>query len=242
MTVKTATPSSAWAPLLGTSSGATSDAAGSVTLTVPALGAVLLRADAQIPAQAPGAAGAEGRPRRLQLALARGRDRRRPAGQRRFRRPPRARRLAAARGRRLAAVPGVPRARRASAATSASSSSRSPARSTAAPPSRRSCRSGSVHEAQRECRPLHSARHEGGRVTGAELRRLLEPLAATSPTRGSRGCASSSPRSTPSCGTRSTTTRSPCSPTCRTIASRPRPPTRPSSPASRTRGGARGTS
>ena len=110
VTVKTATPSSAWTPLFGTSSGATSDAAGSLTLTVPALGAVLLRADAQIPAGAC-TAGAEGRPRRLQLALARGRDRRRAAGQRRLRRPPRGRRLAAARGRRLAAVSGVPRAR-----------------------------------------------------------------------------------------------------------------------------------
>jgi glycosidase len=61
----------------------------------------------RVPDPGPGsfAAGAEGRPRRLQLALARGRDRRRPAGERRLRRPPRRRRLAAARGRRLVAVP-----------------------------------------------------------------------------------------------------------------------------------------
>ena len=53
VTLRTATPSSSWTPLLGTGTAAASDTAGSVTLTVPALGAVLLRAESQIPARAP---------------------------------------------------------------------------------------------------------------------------------------------------------------------------------------------
>jgi len=48
-TVTTATPSSTWTTLLGGAAGVTSDAAGTLTVQVPAVGAVLLRADAQIP-------------------------------------------------------------------------------------------------------------------------------------------------------------------------------------------------
>ena len=48
-TVPTATPSSTWTSLLGGATGVTSDAAGTVTVQVPALGALLLRADVQIP-------------------------------------------------------------------------------------------------------------------------------------------------------------------------------------------------
>ncbi len=52
LTVATATPGSAWTPVLG-SGGGTSDAAGRLALTVPPLGAVVLRADATVPAAAP---------------------------------------------------------------------------------------------------------------------------------------------------------------------------------------------
>jgi glycosidase len=48
VTVPTATPSTSWRPLLG-ATAAQSDANGRVTLTVPALGALLLRADAELP-------------------------------------------------------------------------------------------------------------------------------------------------------------------------------------------------
>jgi alpha-amylase len=48
VTVSTATPSASWEPLLGTA-GAQSAATGRVTLTVPALSAVLLRAEAELP-------------------------------------------------------------------------------------------------------------------------------------------------------------------------------------------------
>jgi hypothetical protein len=46
--MRTGTPSSAWAPLLGTTR-VTSTAAGQLTFTVPAIGALLLRAEKQIP-------------------------------------------------------------------------------------------------------------------------------------------------------------------------------------------------
>jgi glycosidase len=51
VTVPTSTPSSAWASLLGAAQSPRSAAGGSVTIQVPALDAVLLRADAQIPAR-----------------------------------------------------------------------------------------------------------------------------------------------------------------------------------------------
>jgi glycosidase len=53
-TVTTATPSSTWTALLGGGSGVSSDSAGRLTVQVPAVGAVLLRADAQIPVAAVG--------------------------------------------------------------------------------------------------------------------------------------------------------------------------------------------
>ena len=52
VTIATATPSSAWTPLLG-GAGASSGADGRLAVTVPPLGAVVLRADAEIPASAP---------------------------------------------------------------------------------------------------------------------------------------------------------------------------------------------
>jgi glycosidase len=55
VTVPTATPGTTWTPLLGTTSQATSDAAGRLTLTLPPLTAVLVRADADLPARTPGA-------------------------------------------------------------------------------------------------------------------------------------------------------------------------------------------
>ncbi len=55
VTVSTATPGTTWQPLLGTAVPGVSDSAGRITLTVPALTAVLLRADADLPARKPGA-------------------------------------------------------------------------------------------------------------------------------------------------------------------------------------------
>jgi glycosidase len=52
--VQTATPSSAWTALLGSAGGAASDASGRLALSVPALSTVVLRADAAVPARAPG--------------------------------------------------------------------------------------------------------------------------------------------------------------------------------------------
>ena len=52
-TVQTATPSSAWAALLGDAPPATSTAAGKLTLSVPPLAAVLLRAEAALPSRPP---------------------------------------------------------------------------------------------------------------------------------------------------------------------------------------------
>jgi glycosidase len=52
VTVRTGTPGSAWAPLLGPAR-ATSTAPGQLTLTVPATGALLLRAEKQIPVAKP---------------------------------------------------------------------------------------------------------------------------------------------------------------------------------------------
>jgi len=52
VTVTTATPDATWTPLLG-GAGATSDAGGRLTVPVPALGAVVLRAGADVPAAAP---------------------------------------------------------------------------------------------------------------------------------------------------------------------------------------------
>ena len=52
VTFRTGTPSSAWAPLLGTAR-VTSTAAGQMTLTVPATGALLLRAEKQLPVAKP---------------------------------------------------------------------------------------------------------------------------------------------------------------------------------------------
>jgi glycosidase len=55
VTVPTATPGTTWQPLLGTAVPGASDSAGRITLTVPALTAVLLRADADLPTRKPGA-------------------------------------------------------------------------------------------------------------------------------------------------------------------------------------------
>jgi len=55
-TVQTATPSSAWMALLGSAGGASSDPSGRLALTVPALSTAVLRADAAVPARAPGIA------------------------------------------------------------------------------------------------------------------------------------------------------------------------------------------
>ena len=55
VTVPTATPGASWQPLFGTEATATTDAAGRLALTVPALGAVLLRANADLPARKQGA-------------------------------------------------------------------------------------------------------------------------------------------------------------------------------------------
>ena len=54
--VQTATPSSAWTTLLGSPGTASSDASGRIALTVPALSTAVLRADAAVPARAPGIA------------------------------------------------------------------------------------------------------------------------------------------------------------------------------------------
>ena len=54
--VQTATPSSAWTALLGSPGTASSDASGRIALTVPALSTAVLRADAAVPARAPGIA------------------------------------------------------------------------------------------------------------------------------------------------------------------------------------------
>jgi len=54
--VQTATPSSAWTALLGSAGGASSDGSGRLALTVPALSTAVLRADAVVPARAPGIA------------------------------------------------------------------------------------------------------------------------------------------------------------------------------------------
>jgi glycosidase len=55
MTVQTATPGAAWTPLLGTDARPAATASGALTLDVPALGAVLLRAGADLPVAAPAA-------------------------------------------------------------------------------------------------------------------------------------------------------------------------------------------
>lgn len=52
VTVPTLTPGATFAPLTGTDAAVTADAAGAVTLTVPALSAVVLKADAQVAAWA----------------------------------------------------------------------------------------------------------------------------------------------------------------------------------------------
>ena len=52
ITIRTATPSSAWKPLLGTAR-ATTTAKGDLTLTVPPLSTALVRAEAAIPAAKP---------------------------------------------------------------------------------------------------------------------------------------------------------------------------------------------
>ena len=49
VTVATATPGASWEPLLGTTGPVTSRADGRLTLTIPALGAILLRAGADLP-------------------------------------------------------------------------------------------------------------------------------------------------------------------------------------------------
>ena len=49
VTVQTATPSAAWDALLGSATGATSGADGRVSVTVPPLTAILLRAGADLP-------------------------------------------------------------------------------------------------------------------------------------------------------------------------------------------------
>ena len=51
VTVQTATPSSAWAPLLGSMAAVTTAATGRVTLRLPALTAALYRADATLPSR-----------------------------------------------------------------------------------------------------------------------------------------------------------------------------------------------
>jgi glycosidase len=53
VSIRTATPGAAWTPLLGTASRPTSRADGSLALELPPLGAVLLRADADLPVRAP---------------------------------------------------------------------------------------------------------------------------------------------------------------------------------------------
>jgi len=53
VTVPTATPGVTWAPLLGTAESPRSDASGRLTLTVPGLTAVLLRAGSDLPARKP---------------------------------------------------------------------------------------------------------------------------------------------------------------------------------------------
>jgi len=55
VTVPTATPGATWLPLLGTTTPAVSDTVGRLTLTMPPLTAVLLRADADLPVRSPGA-------------------------------------------------------------------------------------------------------------------------------------------------------------------------------------------
>lgn len=55
ITVRLATAGATWTPLLGATAPVATGANGSVTLTVPALGALLFRADADLPARAPGA-------------------------------------------------------------------------------------------------------------------------------------------------------------------------------------------
>jgi hypothetical protein len=56
VTLPTSTPGSAWAPLLGTTASAASDATGRLTVSVPPLAAVLFRAAATLPARTPPAA------------------------------------------------------------------------------------------------------------------------------------------------------------------------------------------
>ena len=53
VTVATATPASAWEPLLGAASGARSGADGRLALTLPPLSSVLLRAESPLPQRAP---------------------------------------------------------------------------------------------------------------------------------------------------------------------------------------------
>lgn len=55
VTVPTATPGATWLPLLGTTTPAVSDTVGRLTLTMPPLTAVLLRAGADLPVRSPGA-------------------------------------------------------------------------------------------------------------------------------------------------------------------------------------------
>lgn len=53
--VSTATPSASWTPLLGTETPAVSDASGRLTLDVPALSALVLRAGVDLPRRRPAA-------------------------------------------------------------------------------------------------------------------------------------------------------------------------------------------
>jgi alpha-amylase len=54
VTVPTATPGATWQPLLGTAAPAASDTAGRLTLAMPPLTGVLLRADRDLPVRSPG--------------------------------------------------------------------------------------------------------------------------------------------------------------------------------------------
>ena len=109
--VTTATPSAEWTRLLGNAPAVSTNARGAFTLTLAPFSSLLLRAERQLAGGRPRAPEADRRPRLAQRARARRRDRRRAPSERGVRRPP-GRALVADRGRRLAAVPRLPRPRR----------------------------------------------------------------------------------------------------------------------------------
>jgi glycosidase len=106
VTVPTSTRSAGWEVLWGSAAAPRSTVSGALTLEVPALSSLLLRADADASGGAPTL---KGRRRRPELARAAASLCQRRTGERRLRDPPRCRRVDADRRRRRRSLPRLPR-------------------------------------------------------------------------------------------------------------------------------------